>query len=126
MTDRQAREDKPAQSAITAYQGLQTAELPYPSGKFPTSRYSLVAMQPKTGRKHQLRRHMHHLSHHIIGDTTYGDGRHNRLFRDLGYSGLWLFSNRLSFVHPYKLQSIEIDCPLPDRWKRLYQLMTWN
>ncbi|MEE1675627.1 tRNA pseudouridine(65) synthase TruC [Agarivorans aestuarii] len=126
MVDAKAQQDKPAQSALTFYSGLQKAELPYPSGKFATSRYSLVSLKPKTGRKHQLRRHMHHLSHHIIGDTSYGDGRHNRLFRELGLPGLWLFSKQLSFLHPYTDKKIIIDCPLPERWKQLFKLMSWN
>ncbi|GDY25676.1 tRNA pseudouridine(65) synthase TruC [Agarivorans sp. Toyoura001] len=126
MVDGKAQQDKPAQSAITHYKGLQKSELPYPSGKFTTSRYSLVELKPETGRKHQLRRHMHHLSHHIIGDTTYGDGRHNRLFRDLNHAGLWLIANQLSFVHPYTKQNISIVCPRPERWKQMFKLMNWK
>ncbi|UPW17159.1 tRNA pseudouridine(65) synthase TruC [Agarivorans sp. TSD2052] len=126
MVDAKAQQDKPAQSAFTQYKGLQLAELDYPSGKFATSRYSLLSLEPKTGRKHQLRRHMHHLSHHIIGDTTYGDGKHNRLFKQLGHPGLWLISKQLGFVQPYTQQQILIDCPLPQRWKSLFQLMSWN
>jgi len=48
--------------------------------------YALVELAPLTGRRHQLRRHMKHIAHPIIGDATHGKGRHNRLFQELfGY-----------------------------------------
>lgn len=70
------------QEAVTGYKCLQQYELQESSGAYPTSRYSLIELSPKTGRTHQLRRHMKHMSHHIIGDTRYGDGRQNRFFRE--------------------------------------------
>jgi tRNA pseudouridine65 synthase len=45
-------------------------------------RYTLVRLWPRTGRSHQLRRHMKHLSRPLLGDTTYGDGRENRAMRE--------------------------------------------
>lgn len=78
IADKYAQE-KEAQEAITDYQGLATVEMPYPAGKFQTARYSLVELFPKTGRKHQLRRHLKHLFHPIMGDTKYGDLHQNRL-----------------------------------------------
>ena len=54
-----------------------------------------------TGRRHQLRRHLAHVSHPIIGDSTYGKGRHNRLFAELfGVQRLLLACVRLEFAHP--------------------------
>ncbi|MDF4536342.1 tRNA pseudouridine(65) synthase TruC, partial [Vibrio parahaemolyticus] len=82
IADKFAKQDKEAQSAVTAYRPLAKVELPISTGKFATTRYCLMEMQPKTGRKHQLRRHMAHLRHPIVGDTTHGDGVHNRLFRE--------------------------------------------
>lgn len=79
-TDRLAIPDKEAQSAITHFMRLATVELPEPVGRYPTARYSLMHLQPITGRKHQLRRHMKHIFHPIVGDTTHGDGCHNRFF----------------------------------------------
>ncbi|MEX0321432.1 MAG: pseudouridine synthase [Puniceicoccaceae bacterium] len=70
------------QDAVTRYKCLHQYELMESSGAYPTSRYSLVELSPLTGRTHQLRRHMKHLSHHMIGDTRYGDGRQNRFFRE--------------------------------------------
>lgn len=77
--------------AITEYRRLATTELPIPVGRYATARYSLVGAIPRTGRLHQIRKHFHHVSHHVIGDTTHGDGRHNRMLRErLGIERLLL------------------------------------
>src|SRR5690606_13870420 len=68
---------KPAQ---TTFERLATIELDMPSSGFPTSRYALLRASPRTGRFRQIRRHLKHASHHLIGDTSHGDGRHNRNF----------------------------------------------
>jgi len=53
----------------TAYRTLATVELPQRVDRYPTSRYALVELEPDTGRRHQLRRHLAHVSHPIIGDS---------------------------------------------------------
>lgn len=64
-------------------------------------RYGLYEAKPATGRVHQLRRHLKHVSHPIIGDVRYGKGEHNRLFRERhGFRRLALHCGRLAFVHP--------------------------
>ena len=73
IADKFSQQDKAPQSAVTFYEGLQTVEMPYGVGRYATSRYSLVRLVPKTGHKHQLRRHMKHIFHPILGDTQYGD-----------------------------------------------------
>lgn len=88
--------------ALTHWQTLRTFECPWPSARHPTSRYSLVGLAPQTGRTHQLRRHLHHLSHPIIGDSRYGDGRHNRKMEELlGQKRLCLHCLQLSGTHPF-------------------------
>ena len=88
--------------AITRFLRLRKYEVEIPLGRYPTARYSLVELSPETGRMHQLRRHMKHLDHHIIGDTNYGDGLHNRFFRErFNSSRLLLNASRLEFVHPF-------------------------
>jgi tRNA pseudouridine65 synthase len=90
-----------AKPASTAYRRLATVELPVRVDRYPTSRYALVELRPETGRRHQLRRHLAHLSHPIIGDSTYGKGRHNRLFAErFGVRRLLLACVRLEFSHP--------------------------
>ncbi|BBU81552.1 hypothetical protein EIMP300_29520 [Escherichia coli] len=78
IADKFAREDKGPQPAVTHYRGLATVEMPVATGRYPTTRYGLVELEPKTGRKHQLRRHLAHLRHPIIGDSKHGDLRQNR------------------------------------------------
>lgn len=64
-----------AQPALTHFRRLATVELPHAVDRYPSSRYALVALHPESGRRHQLRRHLKHISHPIIGDATYGKGR---------------------------------------------------
>ncbi|HSG52001.1 MAG TPA: pseudouridine synthase, partial [Rheinheimera sp.] len=83
------------------YQPLQHVELPIPVSKYPAARYTLVALQPVTGRKHQLRRHMAHLRHPIVGDTSHGDGKHNALFKEhFACRRLLLLAKQLQLPHP--------------------------
>ncbi|WP_449284047.1 pseudouridine synthase [Luteimonas yanweni] len=86
--------------AVTRFERLADAELPIPSAGFETSRYALLRARPQTGRFRQIRRHLKHLSHHLIGDTSHGDGRHNRSFRMLGIHRMLLHAEQLSFPHP--------------------------
>lgn len=120
-------QEKAPQEAITDYQGLATVEMPYPAGKFSSARYSLVQLFPKTGRKHQLRRHLKHLFHPIMGDTNYGDLHQNRaLTTHTGCDRLFLHANQLSITHPHKLQKITINAPLDSQWQRLFSQFGWE
>jgi len=77
-------------------------------------RYSLVEARPRTGRLHQVRRHLKHLSHPIIGDVNYGKGEHNRLFRErFGLARLCLHAASLRFEHPAGGAWIAAEAPLP-------------
>lgn len=103
------------QDAITHYNALGRKELPYPVGRYLTARYTLVALHPETGRKHQLRRHMAHLRHPIVGDTRHGDGVHNRFFREiLDIHRLLLHAKSLSFEHPLGHGIIKIKASLDE------------
>jgi tRNA pseudouridine65 synthase len=76
-----------------------------------------VALEPLTGRRHQLRRHMKHIAHPIIGDATHGKGPLNRAVADLiGLQRLWLHAERLQMAHPVSGQALVIDSPTPDEW----------
>lgn len=99
---------KPAQ---TRFAVLARAELALPSAGFDTSRYALLRAQPLTGRFRQIRRHLKHLSHHLIGDTSHGDGRHNRNFRMLGIHRMLLHAQRLAFAHPHGGAWVEAVAP---------------
>ena len=70
------------QDAVTDLITLDRSEIDVALGKYSTQRYSLVLLKPQTGRMHQLRKHMAHLRHPIIGDRPHGCNKQNKLFRD--------------------------------------------
>ena len=78
-------------------------------------RYALVEARPRTGRLHQIRRHLKHLSCPLIGDVRYGKGEHNRLWRDqFGLHRLALHATSLTVPHP-EGGELAVSCPLaPD------------
>ena len=97
------------------------------SPRHPSSRYSLVKLLPLTGRKHQLRRHLAHLRHPIVGDTSHGDGRHNRFFRDqFSCDRLMLHHHQLSFRHPHSNELLTIRASLDERWQQQLQAFNWQ
>ncbi|HEY0720415.1 MAG TPA: pseudouridylate synthase, partial [Gammaproteobacteria bacterium] len=62
-----------------------------------------------------------------VGDTTHGEGRHNRLFRDhFDSQRLLLYATRLSFLHPYSGERITIEAPLDDASQQLVARLGWN
>lgn len=120
MTDRKARLDKPPQPAVTEYQCLARVELPYPVGRYQSARYALLKVTPRTGRKHQIRRHMKHIFHPVVGDTSHGDGRHNQLFRErFNCHRLLLAATRLRFQHPLRNEVVSIHAPLDRQFNRV-------
>lgn len=120
ITDRRADPDKPAQDALTDYCRLARVELPYAVGRYQTARYSLLELHPRTGRKHQLRRHMKHIFHPIVGDTTHGDGAHNRLYRErFACHRLLLHCASMRFPHPHSGRPLSIAAPLPVEFDRV-------
>lgn len=105
---------KPVQKpAVTRFERFATCEIDVPSAGFPTSRYALLRAWPETGRFRQIRRHLKHASHHLVGDTSHGDGRHNRNFRMLGIHRMLLHARRLGFTHPATGARIDAEAP-PD------------
>lgn len=91
--------------AVTAFERLGVSEV---------ARCSLVAAFPKTGRLHQIRRHLKHLSHPIVGDVRYGDGRVNRDFRArFELRRLALHAARVQLAHPATGELLDVRAPLP-------------
>jgi tRNA pseudouridine65 synthase len=116
-----------AREAVTRYERLATVETPFPVAPYSTSRYSLLALYPETGRRHQLRMHMKHISHHLIGDTSYGRGEHNRLFREqFKCRRLLLHSRSLEFLHPETGQPLTITAPLDESFSRVINAFSWG
>ncbi len=116
-------EKKPA---VTHFTRLATGELPVPSNGFETSRYALLQCRLETGRFRQIRRHLKHSFHHMIGDTSHGDGRHNMQFRMRGVHRMLLHASRLSFTHPTTGERIAVSAPLDVECKKAFALFGWD
>jgi tRNA pseudouridine65 synthase len=115
------------QQAVTRFCRLAEVDIAVPVGRYPSSRYALMKLQPLTGRRRQLRRHLKHLHHPIIGDTTYGDGRHNRFFRDRFHcQRLLLHAAQLVFAHPVTGASTVITAPMDEEFAHLTTALGWE
>ena len=122
-TRSRARDPSRSQEATTLWHRVDRWEIPFSvDDRHPTSRYALLKLIPKTGRRHQLRRHMKHISHPIIGDSSYGKGPHNRFFgQHFGTQRLLLASTWLCFTHPSTALPIRVECPLADEFSALLE-----
>jgi len=121
------RATQAAQPALTHFRRLATVELPHAVDRYPSSRYALVALHPESGRRHQLRRHLKHISHPIIGDATYGKGRHNRLFQTLfGSQRLLLACTQLSLTHPVTRSPLTLHAPPSRDFRLVMQALGWH
>ncbi|WP_293747709.1 pseudouridine synthase [Limnohabitans sp. Rim8] len=117
MPDDMRTERLEVQPAQSRFATLRHFELPLPQQGFASTRCAEVALEPLTGRRHQLRRHMKHIAHPIIGDATHGKGPLNRDVAELiGLQRLWLHATRLQLAHPVSAQPLVIEAPLPAEW----------
>ncbi|MFT6122556.1 MAG: tRNA pseudouridine65 synthase [Oleiphilaceae bacterium] len=118
-------EQKEAKESVTHYQTLKQYILPYSDGHFESCRYSLIKVFPKTGRKHQIRRHLKHISHPIVGDVKHGRGEHNTLFKThMDSHRLLLAAQTMTLTHPITNQRLHIECPLEDNFEQLLARLT--
>jgi tRNA pseudouridine65 synthase len=123
----QEEEGRPLQQAVTSYRRLATVELPFAVGRYSTARYSLVEVTPETGRMHQIRKHMKHIFHPIVGDTTHGDGKHNQLFRDeFGVYRLLLMASDIGFIHPYTGTPLSLQSCPDSEITELFDRLGWG
>lgn len=113
---------KPARTAVTV---LARGELEAPVAGFATSRHALLRCQPETGRFRQIRRHLKHVDHHLIGDTSHGDGRRNRIFRLRGIQRMLLHAHGLHFTHPHLGTPLQLQAPLDAAFLRALALFDW-
>jgi len=112
--------------AVTQIRRIADVELPVAVDRYPTSRYSLVACRPVTGRKHQIRRHLRHLGHPIVGDITHGVGKHNRFFEsEFGVRRLLLACTSIVFTHPATGQRVEVRAPLCPEFTHVLRELGW-
>jgi len=116
-----------AQAAVTRFRRLATTELPVMVDRYPSSRYALIELEPVTGRRHQLRRHLKHIAHPIIGDATYGKGRHNRFFAErFGCHRSLLACVELAFDHPVSERRLQIKTPVSGEFAATLAQLGWN
>jgi tRNA pseudouridine65 synthase len=117
--------EQPVREALTHFRRLATTEIPVAIERYPSSRYSLVELYPKTGRKHQLRRHMKHINHPIIGDANHGRGRHNRYFAErFGEGRLMLAATRLSLLHPVSGEELTLVSEPEESFLRVLEVFS--
>jgi len=122
------RGDEPgeARPSLTRYRRLATTELPHAVDRYPSSRYALLELESEGGRQHQLRRHMKHIAHPIIGDANYGKGRHNRLFQALFDSRrLLLACVEVQLPHPVNGTELRVTAPLADDFMHVVRELGW-
>ncbi len=120
-------EGGPSRPALTRFRRLATVELPLAVGRYPSSRYSLLEVQPLTGRRHQIRRHLKHISHPLIGDTSWGKGEHNRLFREHFHcSRLLLHAMELCLPHPADGGRLRLRAPLDAPFAGVIEALGWH
>ena len=109
------------QDAVTDMITLDRSELDIPLGKYATQRYSLVRLHPYTGRFHQLRKHMAHLRHPIIGDRPHGCNKQNRLFKEKwDMMSMMLHASTLELPEPYP---VKITADHSDEFTRVLALL---
>ena len=121
------RREQAPQPAVTRYTRLDTVELPISIGRYATGRYSLVLAAPETGRMHQIRKHFAHIRHPIIGDTTHGEGRHNRLFRQrFDCHRLLLHAWRLGLAHPIDGKPLQLTAPPTEDFFSVIKALGWS
>lgn len=116
------RDDGVVQDAVTSFETLQRTEMPFAVGKHLTSRYSLVKLNPVTGRMHQLRKHMSHILHPIIGDRPHGCNKQNRFFKEqFDMIQMMLHAVSLEFAHPTTDKHVNIFAPYEAEFFRMLE-----
>lgn len=121
------RERSPRKAALTRWRLLATTTVPIALGRYPEQRYALVEARPQTGRYRQIRKHFHHVSHPIVGDTSHGRGDHNRLWRiHFGVHRLLLHAWRLELAHPRSGAPLNLRAPPDAVWRTVLERFGWS
>lgn len=110
--------------AITKYQCLQRFEIDLPFGKHNTSRYSLVELKPTTGRYHQLRMHLAHIFHPIIGDRPHGCNKQNKLFKEkFGLTKMLLHASTIQFKRSESVNEEKHSASYSAEFSRILEIL---
>ena len=123
----EAEKEAAALPALTGFRRLATTELPCAVDRYPTARYALLELHPHTGRQHQLRRHLKHIAHPVIGDATHGKGRHNRFVQQqFECHRLLLACSALEIQHPESQLRLNIHAPLASDFMAVVRALNWT
>ncbi len=113
IADKSRSSEKPAQGTFTHFTRLDKFELPFAVSKYASARYSLVQLTPKTGGKHQLKRHLAHINHLIVDDTAHGDSKRNTSIRlRINLNQLALTRKSMTLTHPISETPLTLRCDL--------------
>lgn len=114
--------------ARTAWTRLARVEWPLASdARFASTRGALLECRPESGRRHQIRRHLKHIAHPIIGDATHGKGPLNRAMAGLlGLQRLWLHGLELALTHPVSGEPLVLQAPPGPEWQALRTIGHWQ
>lgn len=118
------KDDGTIQESITHYKTIAKTEIELPHLSHPTSRYSLVEVCPKTGRMHQIRKHLAHIFHPIIGDRPHGCNKQNKLFKERwNMNTMMLHAHQLHFTHPITNNDIQMKANISDEFVRAMEFL---
>ncbi len=119
------KNDKGAtQEAVTHFKCLEHFEIPLAHGNHETSRYSLVELKPETGRMHQLRKHMAHIFHPILGDRPHGCNKQNRLWKETyDMTKMMLHAKELAFNHPVTEELVSISADYTEEFETVLEIL---
>ncbi|MDT0606844.1 RluA family pseudouridine synthase [Croceitalea rosinachiae] len=101
-----AVDDKPAQSVYEVAESVASERFGH---------LNLVRLHPKTGRRHQLRKHLLSIGNPILGDATYS--LENMVLKG---KGLYLHAHSLAFTHPFTQEEVLIQDELPQKFTRIF------
>ena len=121
-----SRETGPRREARTQYRRLATIEVPITLGRYPQQRYALLLAEPESGRFRQIRKHLAHVHHPVVGDCQHGRGDHNRLYKQhFGCHRMLLHAWRLHLTHPVSGVPMMIEAPLDQEYTALLARFGW-
>ena len=122
-----SRDSGPRREARTCYRRLATVEVPIALGRYSQQRYAWVLAEPQTGRFRQIRKHMAHIHHPVMGDCQHGRSDHNRLYKQyFSCHRMLLHAWRLSFRHPVDGRPMVLEAPLDAAFQALLQRFDWS
>ncbi|GLQ99985.1 pseudouridine synthase [Dyella mobilis] len=122
-----SRDTGPRRDARTAYRQLATVEVPIALGRYPQQRYALLLAEPETGRFRQIRKHLAHIHHPVIGDCQHGRSDHNRLYKQyFSCHRMLLHAWRLSLRHPVDGRPMQLQAPLDQAYCKILERFAWQ